>query len=150
MKLPKAIRDQFRAHGRTGGRARAAAMDPEARRSVARLAAIRRWTRERFGNSSFEALGLPGGDIVDSGLTALARGDITPESLVVAEAAPRLRREGVPVPNVSIEEPSERLYTLLEQRHGDMAHARFLALLDRVHLFADTCGSVRRGGHRDA
>lgn len=149
MKLPKSIREQFQAHGRAGGRARAASMSPEARRAVARLAAIRRWTRERFGDSSFEELGVPGGDIVDSGLAALARGDITPESLVVAEAAPRLRKEGVPVPDMAIEEPCEQLYTLLEQRHGDMAHARYLALLERVSLFADMCGAVRRGGkHR--
>jgi hypothetical protein len=150
MKLPRTIRDQFRAYGRVGGRTRAATMSPDARRAVARLAAIRRWTRERFGNSSFEKLRVPGGDIVDSGLAALARGDVTPESLVVAEAAPRLRREGVPVPNVSIDEPREQLYTLLEARHGDLAHARFLALLERVSLFADVCGTLRGGGLRHA
>ena len=99
MKLPKAVLDRFRACGRAGGRARAARMSAGARRAVATTAAIRRWTSARFGAASFGALGLPGGEIVDAGLDALASGVSSVESLVVSLAAPRLRREGVPLPD---------------------------------------------------
>ena len=99
MRLPKSVRERFRAYGREGGRARAARMSPGARESVARKAAIGRWIRVRFGAPSFEALGLPGGEVIDAGLAALAAGEESTESLLVSLAAPRLRREGVPVPH---------------------------------------------------
>jgi hypothetical protein len=72
-------------------------MLPGDRRSVARRAAAARWIRHRFGDASFETLGLPGGRLVDVGLADLAAERTTPESLAVSIAAPRLRREGVPV-----------------------------------------------------
>ena len=96
MKLPDDIRESFRRYGRAGGRARAARMTPERRRQVARRAATTRWIRKRFGAASFEALGLPGGEVVDAGLDDLAAGKATEESFAVSLAAPRLRREGVP------------------------------------------------------
>ena len=40
MEMPSEIRNQFRRYGRAGGRARAARMDPDARRAVARRAAL--------------------------------------------------------------------------------------------------------------
>lgn len=145
MKLPKAVREQFRAHGRAGGRARAQRMSPEARASVARRAAIQRWTRARFGGSSFAARALPGGALVDAGLVDLAAGVESVGSLLVSLAAPRLQREGVPVPRDVIPEADVRLYRRLEREHGELAHARYLAHLRQVESFADACSAVRVG-----
>lgn len=143
MRLPKSIRERFRAHGRDGGRARAARMSPEARRRVARRAAIRRWIRARFGAPRFAALGLPGGETMDAGLDALAAGEETIESLLVSLAAPRLEREGVPVPAEVFTDADVRLYRLLERTAGELAHARYLAYLRLAESFANACPSAR-------
>ncbi|MDH4036397.1 MAG: hypothetical protein OEX18_03170 [Candidatus Krumholzibacteria bacterium] len=143
MKLPASVRERFRAYGRAGGQARAEAMTPETRKTVARQAAMRRWIRVRFGDSSFEALGLPGGATVDAGLAALAAGEETVESLLVSLAAPRLRREGVPLPRDVFADADTRLYRLLELSAGDLAHARYLAYLRQAASFADACAGAR-------
>jgi len=142
MRLPKEIRERFRRYGRAGGRARADRMRPEARTAVARRAAAVRWIRERFAASSFEELGLPGGEIVDAGLADLAAGETTAESLLVSLAAPRLRREGVPIGAVHAN-PEDRLYSLLSQTEGDLAHARYGAYLRQLVSFADACRVAR-------
>lgn len=142
MKLPPEIRERFRRHGRAGGRLRASRMTPEARRSVARRAASARWIRERFGSSSFRDLGLPGGHVVDTGLADLADGRATVESLLVSLAAPRLRREGVPLSAV-LANPEDRLFELLSRSTGDLAHARYNAHLRQISSFADACRSAR-------
>ncbi len=138
MRLPEEIREAFARHGRRGGKLRAERMAPEARRAVARRAATSRWIRERFGNSSFAALGLPGGDIVDVGLTHLAAGIESAQSLAVSLAAPRLRREGVPV-GKTLADPEDRLFVLLSSTQGELAHARYLAWLEQLASFADAC-----------
>jgi hypothetical protein len=97
----------------------------------------------RFGNPRLAALGLPGGDLVDRGLDDMAAGRETNESLLVALAAPRLRREGVPVPAVPWRDPDHRLYRRLEASEGDLAHARFLALVRQVVSFSDACPLTR-------
>lgn len=145
MKLPKSVRERFRAFGRAGGRARAARLGPEARTRVARNAALRRWIRARFGASSLADLGLPGGDVVDAGLRDLAAGEESVESLVVSLAAPRLRREGIPVTGRVIPDADLRLYRMLERTSGDLAHARYLAHLRQVASFADACAAARVG-----
>lgn len=118
-------------------------MSPAERRAVARRAATARWIRDRFGAASFERLGLPGGELVDAGLTDLATDRATPESLAVSLAAPRLRREGVPIGSV-LDDPERRLFELLEKTEGDLAHARYNAYLQRLVSFADACRLVRR------
>lgn len=142
MDLPDEVRERFRAYGRVGGRRRAERMPEADRRAIARRAAATRWIRERFGASNFEELGLPGGDTVDAGLADLAHERVTPESLAVSLAAPRLRREGVPVGNV-LENPERRLYELLSRTEGDLAHARYNAWLRRLVSFADACRLAR-------
>jgi hypothetical protein len=138
VKLPPEVREQFRRHGRAGGRARAARLDGGARKAIAHRAGILRWIRERFGASRFEDLGLPGGALVDAGLADLAAGKATAESLAVSIAMPRLRREGLPrIP--SLEDPEERLYRLLSERSADLAHARYGAFLKQLSSFADAC-----------
>jgi hypothetical protein len=143
MRLPRSVRERFRAYGRSGGHARAERMSPAARRCVARQAAIRRWMRVRFGAPRFEALGLPGGETIDAGLASLAAGEESIESLLVSLAAPRLKREGVPVPRVVLGNADERLYRLLERTAGDLAHARYLACLRQAQSFADACSGSR-------
>ena len=142
MRLPTEIRERFRRYGRAGGRKRASRMTSEARRAVARRAATARWIRERFGSSSFEALGLPGGDMVDAGLAELADRKVTVLSLLVSLAAPRLRREGVPLSPVHAN-PEDRLFRLLSRSAGDLAHARYRAHLRQVSSFADACRRAR-------
>jgi len=117
-------------------------MTREARTAVARRAATARWIRNRFGSPSFEALGFPGGDLVDTGLAALAEGKVTVESLLVSLAASRLRREGVPLSTVHAD-PEDRLYGLLSRSSGDLAHARYGAHLRQVSSFADACRRAR-------
>lgn len=143
MELPEKVRKLFQRHGRKGGLERAARMSPADRRAVARRAASARWIRHRFGAGSFEELGLPGGELIDTGLADLADGRTTLESLAVSLAAPRLRREGVPIGAV-LEDPERRLFELLSGTEGDLAHARYNAYLRRLVSFADSCGLARR------
>ncbi len=142
MKLPPDIRARFREFGRTGGVARAAKTSPERRQAIARKAAFNRWTQARFGSTSFAAIGLPGGDLVDAGLEDLANGQVSLASLLVSLAAPRLRREGVPV-TVTDDDPDHRLYAMLSQTEGDLAHARYNAYRQRIVSFANACSSAR-------
>ena len=143
MKLPESVRERFRAYGREGGRTRASRMSPDARKAVARRAAMRRWIQSRFGAPGFQALGLPGGETIDAGLAALADGEESMESLLVSLAAPRLRREGVPLPRELFANADVRLYRLLEQDNGSLAHARYLACLRQAESFANACASAR-------
>jgi hypothetical protein len=99
--------------------------------------------------SSFEELGLPGGGLVDAGLSDLAEGKVTPEALLVSLAAPRLRREGVPLGTPHID-PEDRLYDALERAGGDLAHARYSAHLRQIASFADSCRVARRHRGRRA
>ncbi|MFV1958161.1 MAG: hypothetical protein ACC662_01985, partial [Planctomycetota bacterium] len=135
MGLPADVRRIFRAWGREGGRARAARLSAPDRRRIARQAAIARWTRERFGAATFEELGLPGGALVDRGLRDAAAGLESVESLLVALARARLRREGVPVPENRVPEPEERLFRRLEAGQGALAHARYRALRRQIVSF---------------
>jgi hypothetical protein len=145
MDLPDQIRAQFREYGRMGGRRRASAMSPSERSTVARRAATVRWIRQRFGASSFKEVGLPGGELVDTGLSDLAAGRVTPESLAVSLAAPRLRREGVPV-GATLDDPERGLYDRLARSEGELAHARYNAHLRALVSFADACRLARADG----
>jgi hypothetical protein len=149
MEMPDEVRERFREYGRVGGRRRGENLAPAARSRAARRAATLRWIRTRFGDTSFERVGLPGGEIVDAGLNDLAAGRTTTESLAVSIAAPRLRREGVPV-GPTIPEPERRLFARLQRTEGDLAHARYSALLRRLVSFADACRFARSDrGARD-
>ena len=118
-------------------------MSPESRKVEARNAAVRRWVQVRFGTPDFESVGLPGGGAIDTGLADLAAGKESIESLVVSLAAPRLKREGVPLPRNLFPNAEMRLYRLLEETSGDLAHSRYLAWLRRAVSFADACVQAR-------
>ncbi len=142
MDLPEDVLERFREAGRSGGQRRAALLPPDRRTTIARQAAAVRWLRRRFGAASFEELGLPGWEIVDPGLADLAAERVTNESLAISIAAPRLRREGVPV-SPELEEPERRLYRSLAATEGGLAHARYNAILRRLVSFADACRLAR-------
>jgi hypothetical protein len=78
---------------------------------------------------------LPGHDLVAEGLADLAAGREAAHGLLVTMASPRLRAVGIDVPVGGAEEPSYRLYELLE-REGPGAHSRYNALVGRMVSFA--------------
>ena len=146
VELPEEIRERYRALGRAGGRARARSLGPGRRREIARRAATARWVHRRFGASRFADLGLPGGDLVDEGLADLASGRTSAASLLVSLAAPRLRREGVPVTDTE-SDPELRLYCLLSSLdEDDLGYARYNAHLRLIVSFADACSVARLAG----
>jgi hypothetical protein len=142
MDLPPEVLAQFRRHGRRGGKARAARMSASERAIGARRAAIARWIKVRFGAADFASLGMPGGELVDAGLADLAAGVTSRESLLVSLARTRLRREGVPVGRVE-PDAERRLYELLVESGGGLAHARYNALRRRLVSFANMCRFAR-------
>ena len=87
---------------------------------------------------------LPGADLVRQGLADLVRGVESVPALLVAIGAPRLRRLGVPVPEVPISSPEHRLYELLASVEPDAAHSRYNALIRRLVSFerAAECGGL--------
>lgn len=146
MKLPPKILRRFQAFGRAGGRRRARAMTPFERRAVAATGAIRRWTAARFGEGTFEALGLPGGEIVDRGLRDMAYGRRTQEAFLVALAAPRLARERVPLPKRPADwmDPDLLLFREIETNtaDADLAFSRYNAARQRIDSFADALRAI--------
>ena len=86
---------------------------------------------------------LPGGDLIRVGLEDLARGIESPEALLVAIGAPRLRRVGVAVPHHPFTSPELQLYRHLSRATPDAAHGRYNALIRRLVSFerAAECAS---------
>jgi hypothetical protein len=87
---------------------------------------------------------LPGGDLVEEGLSDLARGIESIPALLVSIGAPRLRRIGLPVPEHVIPTAEHRLYDLLASSGSDSAHSRYNALVRRLVSFerAAECGGL--------
>ena len=77
----------------------------------------------------------PGHELVSAGLSDLAADRESESSLLVAMAAPRLRRLGFEVPTGGPKRPSHRLYELLTETNLG-AHSRYNALVARVVSFA--------------
>lgn len=139
------IRTYLKTIGRKGGCARAKKLSPAELSSQARKAVVSRWMRKRFGADHFKELALPGAEIVDSGLSDLVNGNLSSvNALAVVELRPRLRFLGVPVPDVSSQIFNSRnlLYQMMETTEGEMAHARFCALLERMDSFCDALASI--------
>jgi hypothetical protein len=85
---------------------------------------------------------LPGTDLIAKGLSDLARGIETVESLLVSIGAPRLRVLGLAVPN-PIDDADLRLYHLLAREHGDAAHGRYNALVRRLVSYERAAACAR-------
>lgn len=79
--------------------------------------------------------GLPGADLVASGLADLAREVRSAPALLVAIGAPRLRALGVDVPGSEIASPEHALYELLAASEVDAAHSKYNALIRRLVSF---------------
>lgn len=141
----KTIKSYLKSIGQKGGQQRAKNMSAKDRAIQARRSIFVRWMRERFNTTHFEDLGLPGADLIDSGLQDLVNGNLsTPNALAVAELKPKLCFLGVPVPSITnkITNSRQKLYKIFETEHKDMAHARFTAFLERLDSFCDALAST--------
>lgn len=79
---------------------------------------------------------LPGAELVEAGLRDLARGYESEAALLVLIGAPRLRRLGLSVPDLTLDvSPEHRLYERLAAVHGDGAHSRYNALIRTLVSF---------------
>jgi hypothetical protein len=87
--------------------------------------------------------GLPGGDLVASGLRDLMRGVETNEALLVSVAASQLRQLGIPVEG-AVRDAEHRLYERLRAEDEDGAHARYNALVQRLVSFEQALASRAR------
>jgi hypothetical protein len=85
---------------------------------------------------------LPGGELVEKGLSDLAEGLETVEALLVSIGAPRLRRLGFEVPSPH-RDAEERLFLLLAGDDPDGAHSRYNALVRRLVSFERAAESAR-------
>ena len=77
---------------------------------------------------------LPGGEILRDGLRDLQSGIRSINALLVLVAAPRLRRCGVPVPQVTGPPvlPEHDLFHLLAVEHGPEAYRFYRSLMRRL------------------
>lgn len=86
---------------------------------------------------------LPGADLVETGLSDLARGIESPEALLVSIGAPRLARLGMAVPS-PLAFPERRLYEILARFDSNSAHSRYNALVRRLVSFERAAECARR------
>lgn len=82
-------------------------------------------------------LGLPGAELVTSGIEALKRGDLTVEALLVCVGATRMRLAGLEIPpSPPLAQPPEiELYLAIGAEHPDDTHSRYNALIRRLVSF---------------
>ena len=85
---------------------------------------------------------LPGAELVERGLAALARGEVTAEALLVSMAAPSLQALGIEVA-AALPDPELQLYWLLAREHGDAAHGRYNALVRRIVSYQRAAACAR-------
>ena len=81
--------------------------------------------------------GLPGADLVASGIAALRRGEMTVEALLVSVGEPRMRAAGLDIPRTPPLEqsPEISLYLAIGRDHPEDAHSRYNALIRRLVSF---------------
>lgn len=94
------------------------------------------------GEEQLRGHGLPGGELVETGLADLERGVESIEALLVSIGASRLARLGFPVSR-PFPSPEHRLYEQLAAEEPDSAHSRYNALVRRLVSFerAAECAS---------
>ncbi|HMJ16413.1 MAG TPA: hypothetical protein VK524_33595 [Polyangiaceae bacterium] len=96
---------------------------------------------------------LPGGELVERGLAELRRGLQTSHALLVAIAAPNLRRLGfaLPGPDELPDTPELSLYRLLRRERPKTAYVEYNALIRRLVSFEralerERASAARRAG----
>ena len=87
---------------------------------------------------------LPGGPLIDRGLTDLAAGRTSDEALLVMIGSPRLRRLGLAVSTAGPLDPESELYARLAARGADSAHSRYNALIRLLVSFERALESAAR------
>ena len=87
--------------------------------------------------------GLPGADLIESGLNDLRAGRQTVAALLVAIGAPRLRTLGLEIPDNLPDNPEHRLYDLLAKDDSDSAHSRYNAFVRRLVSYERAAECVR-------
>lgn len=82
-------------------------------------------------------LGLPGETLVRDGLSDLAVGRETAESLMVLIGSQTLKECGVTFPETTanILDADYRLYAIMQERHGNDAHSKYNALIRQLVSF---------------
>jgi len=85
--------------------------------------------------------GLPGAELIRSGLDDLREGKESVAALLVSIGAPRLRQLGYQIRN-PIAAPEHRLYTRLHAEDPDAAHSRYNALIRRLVSFERAAACV--------
>lgn len=80
---------------------------------------------------------LPGASLIARGFAEARRGEQTVHSLLLVMGKPRLERLGVIAPLRAEPDAGLKMYALLQADYGDAAHARYLALVERLTSFAD-------------
>lgn len=90
-----------------------------------------------------EIAGLPGAELIGTGITDLAREAETVPSLLVSIGAPRLRLLGLTLPD-PLPDAERRLYALLAADGSDSAHSRFNALVRTLVSFERAAALRRR------
>lgn len=73
----------------------------------------------------------------------LRSGRESDEALLVALAAPRLRRLGIEVPETASSHPAHQLYDRLAARDSRAAHSRYNALIGRIASYARAAEHAR-------
>lgn len=69
--------------------------------------------------------------MIETGIRDLSTGVESVPALLVSIGAPRLKRLGLAIPD-PFPSPERRLYAVLQQAHGDAAHAQYNALIRRL------------------
>jgi len=85
---------------------------------------------------------LPGEELITKGMSDLAQGIESQESLLVSVGAPRLRQLGLTI-SEPFDSPEHRLYELLRSSYGDGAHSRYNALIRRLVSYERAAGALR-------
>jgi hypothetical protein len=79
--------------------------------------------------------GLPGAEVIRTGLEDLAAGRESVESLLVQIGGPRLNWLGLALPTPPDVDADRRLYRLLATEHGNGAHSQFNSLIRQLVSF---------------
>lgn len=99
-----------------------------------------------------ELKGLPGYELVEQGLADLRDHRLTPHALLIAIAAPNLRRLGLTVPPLAaaVDEPALSLYRALQGEQRRDPYGDYNALIRRLVSFERALERERASAARRA